>query len=132
MRVNLNIKSALVLVCVVYTLATVTSSGMGLLAGRTTDTHVHLLLRFLVSFIGITSILIFNLFPRWSLPGIFSFHYGATMSVILLLVWMNGFYTDLHPDAYRDIILNYSVIYLIIALGFILTGRLRRKAPETG
>lgn len=125
MRINLSLKSALIIICVVYTLLTVTSSIYGLALGRTTDTYIHLLLRFLITSIGIGSILIFNLFPRWNLAGIFALHYGLTMGFILLVVWASGFFIELHPDAYRDIFLNFTPIYIFIALGFLIRNRLK-------
>ncbi len=126
MRVNLNWKSALMLICVVYTLLTITSSGYALLVGRTTETHFHLLARFAVTAIGIGSILIFNLFPRWPLWSMFALHYSATMGIVFLLVWVSGFFIALHPDAYRDIFLNFTPIYLLIAAGFLIRKKYRK------
>ena len=127
-RVNLHWKNALILICIVYTLLTVTSSGYELIVGETTDTHVHLLSRFLVTSIGIGSILIFNLFPHWSLLGIFTLHYGVTMSSIFLLVWVSGFFIQLHPDAFRDIFLNFTAIYILIAAAFQIRGIFKRRS----
>lgn len=127
MRVNLSVKNALILICVVYTLLTVTSSGMGLLLGRTTDTHVHILLRFIVTSIGIGSILIYTLFPHWPLLAISAFHYGVTMGIIFLLVWVSGFFIELHPNAYRDIFLNFSSVYVLITIGFQIAARFKRR-----
>jgi len=123
----LNLKGALILICVVYTLLTITSSGYALLIGRATDTHVHILLRFAIVSIGIGSILIFNLFPCWSLPGIFAFHYGITISFIFLVMWLGSFFIEWHPDAYRDILLNFTPVYILIATGFLIRDRLGRK-----
>ncbi len=36
------------------------------------------------------------------------------------MVWVSGLFIELHPDAYRDIILNFTAIYLLIAVGFII------------
>lgn len=126
MRINLSCKNALILICVVYTLLTVISSIYGLAVGRTTDTHVHLLLRFLITAIGIGSILIFNLFPRWNLAGIFALHYGVVMGLILIVVWASGFFIELHPDAYRDIFLNFTPIYLLVAVGFLIKKKYKK------
>lgn len=126
MRINLDWKSALTLICIVYTLLTIISSGYALLVGITTETHFHLLARFAVTAIGISSILTFNLLPRWPLWAMFVLHYVATMGVILLLVWVSGFLVELHPDAYRDIFLNFTPIYVLIAAG-LLIGRKYRK-----
>lgn len=126
MRINLNWKSALMLVCVVYTLLTITSSGYALLVGISTETHFHLLARFAVTAVGIGSILMFNLFLRWPLWSMFIIHYVATMGIIFLLVWVSGFLIELHPDAYRDIFLNFTPIYLLIAAGFLIRKRYRK------
>ncbi len=127
MRIKLSLKYALILICIVYTVLTVTSSGIAILQGQTTDTHFHLLIRFAVTFIGIGSILIFNLFPDWPVTAIYSLHYAVTMGAIFLLVWISGFFRDLHPNAYRDIFLNFTVIYILIAAGFIIYGKRKRK-----
>ena len=126
MRINLNWKSALILICIVYKLLTVTSSGYALLVGRTLETHFHLLARFAVTAIGIGSILMFNLFPRWPLWSMFIIHYVATMGVIFLMVWVSGFFIELHPHAYRDIFLNFTTIYLLIAAGFLIRKQYRK------
>lgn len=126
MRINLNWKSALMLICIVYTLLTITSSGYALLVGITAETHFHLLARFVVTVIGVGSILMFNLFPRWPLWSMFIIHYVATMGIIFLLVWASGFFIKLHPDAYRDIFLNFTPMYLLIAAGFLIRNKYRK------
>ena len=130
MRIKLSIKNALILICIVYTVLTITSSGISLLQGQTTDTHTHLLMRFAVTFIGIGSILIFNLFPEWPLTAIYGLHYAVTMAAIFILVWVSGFFIDLHPDAYRDIFLNFTIIYILLAAVLIILGEYRKKSKQ--
>ncbi len=128
MRINLNWKSALVLICITYTVLTIISSSYALLSGTTTETHFHLLARFAVTAIGVGSILIFNMLPRWPLWAMFAIHYVATMGIIFGLVWGSGYFIELHPDAYRDIFLNFTPIYILIAVGFLLRTKYRKKA----
>lgn len=125
MRINLSFKKAALLICVVYTILTVTSSGYGLLTGQETDTHIHLLMRFLITAAGIGSILLFNIFPRWSLVAINIFHYAVTMGAIFIIVWISGFFIDLHPNAYRDIFFNFTAVYILVSVVFQIV--LRRK-----
>lgn len=125
---ELDKKRTVLLICVVYTLLTLISSGYGLAAGRTMDTHAHILLRFVVTVLGIGSLHLFRLVPRWPLPGAVAFHYGATMGAIWLLVWISGRFLTLHPDACRDIFLNYSAIYLLASAGFLGIRKRRRGA----
>jgi hypothetical protein len=128
MRINLNWKNALMLICIVYTSLTITSSSYALLSGTTTETHFHLLARFAVTTIGIGSILMFNLLPRWPLWAMFAIHYAATMSIIFGMVWVSGYFIELHPNAYRDIILNFTPIYLLVAAWFLIRTKNRKKA----
>jgi len=128
MHINLNWKSALILICIVYTLLTITSSGYALLVGETTDTHFHLLSRFVVTTIGIGSILMFNLFSRFSLWLSFVLHYTVIMGIILIMMWVSGFFVELHPDAYRDIFLNFTPIYLLIAVGLLIRNKYKKVA----
>ncbi len=125
MRINLSYKKALLLICVVYTLLTVTSSGIGLLTGQETDTHIHILMRFLITSVGIGSILLFNLFPRWPLAAINIFHYVVTMGFVFVIVWISGFFIELHPDAYRDIFFNFTAVYILVSAIFQIM--MRRK-----
>jgi hypothetical protein len=128
MRINLNWKSALILICIAYTLLTLISSSYALLVGITTETHFHLLARFAVTTIGIGSIVIFNMLPRWPLWAMFAMHYIATMGIIFGLVWVSGYFIELHPDAYRDIFLNFTPIYLLVAAWFMIRTKYRKKA----
>ncbi len=125
MRINLSYKKALLLICVVFTMLTVTSSGYGLLTGQETDTHIHILMRFLITSVGIGSILIFNLFPRWPLAAINVFHYMVAMVVVFVIVWISGFFIELHPDAYRDIFFNFTAVYILLSAIFHLMMRRR-------
>ena len=129
MRVHLSVKRALLLVCVLYTVLTISSSGLGLLSGNTTDTHAHILMRFAIVGIGIASIFLFRLFPGWSLLAIYVFHYAVTMAAVFLFVWVSGFFIALHPNAYRDVFLNFSAVYVVLAavIQYAYSMMLRRK-----
>lgn len=89
MRAHLTGKQTVILICVVFTLLTVISSITGLLQGQTTGAHVHIIMRFVVTVVGVSSILIFRLFPKWPLAAIYGLHYTATMGTIILLLWIS-------------------------------------------
>jgi hypothetical protein len=101
--------------------------------GRTTDTHVHLLMRFAVTFLGIHSILLLNLFPRWPLPGVIALHYAVAMAAVLALVWASSCVVELHPHAYRDIVINFTGFYVLVAAIFCrLTRCWKRTSARAG
>lgn len=39
--------------------------------------------------------------------------YLLLMGVILVIMWISGFYTELHPNAYRDMFLSFTIPYII-------------------
>ena len=127
MNNKINLKNIILAISVIFSLLTVTSGVLSIITGNYTDTELHLLLRFLVTAIAIGSLLIFKIFPEWSRAIVHSIHYAATMGSIFLLVWLSGFYINLHPDAYRDIFLNYTLIYILITLIYFLWQKLRYK-----
>lgn len=127
MRLHLNIKNSLLLISVIYTLLTIISSIWSLAAGQGTDTHVHLLFRFIITSIGVGSVLLFQLLPHWRLSWVLLIHYSITMGVVLLFVWVNSLFIPLHPHAYRDIFLNFTSIYLLLAICFQVVSRIRSK-----
>ena len=110
------IKNKLSVICILFTVITLAASTLGLVTdglGSTSD-DLHIWSRFAIVFIAIGSLYIFDWFQSWSLRVVHAIHYAITMAIILVAVWLMGFFVDLHPDAFRDIFLNYTVIYLIL------------------
>lgn len=115
MKINLTWRDTVIWICVVYTLITTVSAIFNLINGNTETTHFHILVRLVVTTVGIGSIHLFKLFTGQSLFKAFVYHYSITISFIILAVWMSGFFMLLHPNALRDIFLNYSTIYFLCA-----------------
>ena len=125
------VKNKLAVTCIIFAGITLLSSVLNLTfagAGAVTD-DIHILARFLIVVIAIGSLYIFDWFQSWPLRIVHLVHYFVTMALVLMLVWLAGFVIELHPDAYRDIFLNYTGIYLILAvIEFVyLRARNRRK-----
>ena len=110
------IKNKLSVICILFTGITLAASTLGLLMdgfGSTSD-DLHIWSRFAIVFIAIGSLYIFDWFQSWSLPVVHAIHYAVTMAIIFVAVWLMGSFVELHPNAFRDIFLNYTVIYLIL------------------
>ena len=112
-------RRAAVLICVLYTLLTVTSSSLALLRGIETDTHLHLLARFAITGVGVGYVSVYDrLYPRLRRAPATSAavaSYLVAMASVLAVTWAFGRIEPLHPDAYRDITLNFTAIYLGVA-----------------
>lgn len=86
---------------------------------------LHILLRLAITGVAIGSLYIFEWFKNWSPRIVGPIHYLVTMSMVFGLVYVSGFIEDLHPDAYRDIFLNYSGAYVIAVLIMFVYSRVR-------
>ena len=48
------------------------------------------------------------------------------MGFILIVIWASGLFIELHPDAYGDIFLNFTPIYLVVAAGFLIKEKYKK------
>ncbi len=141
MLTSLTAKSAAVWVCVLYTVLTVTSSSWQLLRGIEDDSNLHLLARFAVTVVGVGCLALFvqlrRNFRRAPTTKAAAVTYVIAMAMVLVLTWGFGRLQPLHPDAYRDIVINFTVVWVGVALVAIVaapaSSRLRTRrarAPD--
>ncbi|KPU44250.1 hypothetical protein OXPF_24180 [Oxobacter pfennigii] len=116
-----------VIYCVFYTITTIISSLINLYQGVIYDTHMHLINRAIVVLIGILAIaIVTNMnFKLKILNHIIP--YTITMLLVLAYVWFTGLFDELHKNAYRDIFLNYTAIYAVITVIWILKDKYANK-----
>jgi len=121
------IKNKLIIVCVLFTVLTVTSSVFGLFTGARTVDHFHILMRFTITLLALGSLYLFDWLKNLRFYQVHIIHYVLTMSAVFLLVFLSGFFVSLHPDAYRDIFLNYTIVYLGVTLFEVVAFLAHRK-----
>lgn len=112
------VKNKLSVTCILFTGITLAASTLGMATegfGSTSD-NFHIWSRFAIVVVAIGSLYLFDWLQSWPLRVVHAVHYLATMAIILVAVWLAGFAIDLHPDAYRDIFLNYTGVYLILVV----------------
>lgn len=135
MLTSLNAKSVALWVCVLYTMLTVTSSGWQLIRGIEHDSNLHLLVRFAVTLIGVGALALFlglrRRFRRAATAKAVGSAYLISLAAVLALTWRFGQLEPLHPDAYRDIIANFTVVWIAVALVVIVPPWLRDR-PSSG
>ncbi|OEF95673.1 DUF6608 family protein [Desulfuribacillus alkaliarsenatis] len=124
------IKNKFSVICIIFTVLTITSSAWNLLNGVTEAGHFHILLRFTIAALAIGSLYIFEWFKKLPFYATHIIHYIATMSAVFLLVWISGFIVELHPDAYRDIFFNYTGIYIIITIVEVVYFQIKRRKEK--
>lgn len=107
-------------ICILFTITTVISSTIQLVQGIEYDTNSHILLRMAICVIAVVFILIFmklrirNIYLRALVQYILS------MGCIFLLIYFLGLFIELAKTAYKDIFLNYTIPFVIIAAIIIL------------
>lgn len=112
-------KNKLITICVLFTIITLLSSVLGLFQGHETADHIHILSRFVIVVLAIGSLLIFDWLRHFPFALTHLIHYVVTMLIIFLMMFGMGFFVFLHPNAYRDIFLNYTAIYIgVVAVEF--------------
>lgn len=102
-------------ICILFTIFTVISSTMQLIQGIKYDTNSHILLRIAICVIAV---LFINIFMKIRMRNIYLralVQYILSMGCIFLLIYFLGFFTELSKTAYRDIFLNYTIPFIIIA-----------------
>jgi heme A synthase len=124
------VRSKLSAICVTYTAITAFSSIVSLAQGRSHDTHAHLLMRLAICAIAFGSLYVFEWLERFPVLAVMALHFLGTLGLVFALVWVYGLVGELHPNAYRDVFLNYCGIYLVFAVFFSIRVLRREKAAR--
>lgn len=120
-------KRIILLFCTVFTFATLASCFINLWLGHSTDTYFHILDRAFLTLIG--SIVI-NIMMGINLQNKFLNLFTPYLIFILLAflyVFISGFFEELHPNAYRDIFINDTIAYIVVAVGVHIYKKIQLK-----
>lgn len=110
-------------ICITFTVITVIGSLLNIFLGGVNETSLHLLLRFGLCCIGVGSLFIFEWLRKWPAYLVQVMHYLLSMLLVFAFVWLTGFFDKLHPNAYRDVFLNYTAAYVVFAIICIFNSR---------
>lgn len=99
----------------IFTITTLVSSILQLCMGQVTDTNSHIINRGVVVLIAIITITLFDKIKHRSKILSYLIPYSISMSIVFAYVWITGFWEELHPNAYRDIFLNFTVVSIVMA-----------------
>lgn len=115
------------LFCVVFTVATILSSSLQLLMSRLIDTNEHILDRGVLTLIGTLVLILMTQLEFKNKLFRFIAPYSVFISIALLYVFISGFWSDLHPNAYRDVFLNDTIAYIIVYVVIDIVNRIKNK-----
>ena len=119
------IQHKFVAICIVFTLLTVFESILIVSdlvpAKEGKGPYIHMIARFVLNACVIFSIYLYDCLTkviRYKLVNYIIIYFVAT-SLVLGYVWVSGFYVELHPDAYIDMVISVTFMYLLYGV-FIL------------
>ena len=117
-----------VLFSVLFAVTTLLSSALQLYQGQPTDTNFHILNRGAIVLIAVVTILLFDTVQLK--PPVLSYlvPYVLSLALVFAYVWLTGFVEPLHPNAYRDVFLNFTAVAVVIMLGFAVRDRWRERS----
>lgn len=116
--------------CMIYTASTIISSIWQLAMGSEEDTNIHLIHRAVVILIAVIvmelciNIKLKNPILTWLAI------YVPSMLIVLLYVWIIGFFETLSKYAYRDIFLNYTSVAVIVGIIMFMIDLIKTKRTK--
>lgn len=115
MKTKKKVTGVIFYISVLVTITTVFSSTIQLVQGIKYDTNAHILLRGAICIIAVA---FYTVFKNIKIKRMFLkvlAQYVLSMGLIFLLIYVLGFFLELSQTAYRDIFLNYTIPFILIA-----------------
>ncbi len=110
-------KNFLIVLCCTYTILSLSSSLIDILVlGKINPTQTNLLLCLILSAIAVFILSQHYRFDRYSLITVIIMQYVVAMFLVFLLVWLSGFFVEIHPDGYHDVFVSFTIPYWIGAI----------------
>lgn len=107
-------RKGLILYSIIFSFTTIISSSLQLYNGQMTDTNYHILNRAAVVLIATITIMMFKTIKLENKILTYLVPYSISMGTVFVYVWITGFFKPLHPDAYRDIFLNFTTVAVVV------------------
>lgn len=110
-------KSFVPTVCVIYTVLSVGKIVLeAVMQAKFGYDQANLLTILLFSFLGTLILSQHYRLSRLPLLFVAVLQYAILAAFVLLFTWVSGHFSELHPDAYRDMLRSFTVPYVIAAL----------------
>lgn len=117
----INKKTFIPIVCVVYTILSVSKIiSEAILLNEYEKCQANLLL---MLFFSIVATLVLSQHYRLKdipLGVVIIVQYVVLIGLVLLITWVSGYYIELHPNGYRDMFLSFTIPYIVGAIIYYL------------
>jgi hypothetical protein len=125
-------KRGFILFSIIYALTTIISSSLQLFQGQPTDTNFHILNRAAVVLIAVITIILFDKIQLRSMVLSYLVPYAISMGIVFFYVWLTGFIEPLHPDAFRDVFLNFTSVAIFVMVVISIKDKWKRNKNKSG
>lgn len=115
MKKNLFIEIPLA-ICVSYTIISLSNNIFSAMKGYEHVTIFNGIMMLIWCTIAVLTLYGQKLLHKWSPLLVMLIQYIFAISMIVLTIFITGFFDELHPDAYRDGITSFSVFFVIGAI----------------
>ncbi len=121
------VKRGFVFFSMLFAATTILSSSLQMAQGQPTDTNFHILNRAAVVLIAVITIQLFDKIRLKNTVLSYLVPYAISMAIVFFYVWLTGFVEPLHPDAYRDIFLNFTAVSVAVMSVIFIKDKLKAK-----
>lgn len=121
-----------VAVCILFTIITLLDTIpilLGLWPAKLGEgPYVHLLGRFFLLSILVYGLFIFDTLRKRIKAKLFVYviTFIGTWGILLAYVWSNNLFTELHPDAFRDVSISYAFMYILLGIIIFIVDRAKK------
>lgn len=113
----INRKNILTNICVTYTVVSLTLTMYEIITtGSMNPTQLNIFLFFLLSILGVVILSQHYRFERFSPLTMMLIQYVSAIVLIVVSMKIASFFVLLHPDGYHDMIVSFSIPYVIGAI----------------
>lgn len=108
-------------ICVSYTILSVSNAVYNLLIGRESGTHWNSVMMLLWTSIAVLVLSIHHLFDEWPPIAMIIIQYVIAMGLVLFSVFLSGFFEEVAQNGYRDVIISFTVPYVVGAVVYYIS-----------
>ncbi len=105
-------------ICVFYTFLSLIGGYINASWSGDYDFYINLLMMFAWTAIATITLYCYPLFHKLPPLLVMLIQYIIAQGLILLTIWISGFFGDLSPTAYRDAIRSFTIPYIIGAAAY--------------
>lgn len=113
MRNKINFTEMLLVICVAYTIISLVDAVLSVAHGNYNLSAFNSFNQILFSSIAVSILYTHNCFERLSPLLMVILQYVIAMGLVFLIIYLQGKFNELHPDAYRDIFVTFTIPYII-------------------